>query len=512
MESLVYVYLLLLFGILPLYMQDGLVQIGNVKYLFFRNTTIVIGAFWVIAGVAVLWRQHKGITRKSLKALLFSCKTDIFVWAYLLSGVVSFWGSPDRQAALWGYSGWYMGLVSQVLFVGIYFACSRYYDGSKAVWLVGGMVAGIVTGIGLLNRLDIDVLGVFREMELHDANRLWLISTIGHSNWYVGYISVTIGISMAAACCGKKYISQLGMLGCFLFFASCMTANALTGAASALGLCILLLIVSLKERKKLMRVLQVLMLLPLSNLLVKLLLTFHITGLVLGGEAEAALFFSPMWAWLFFIEAVIYLILYVRERLHKTDLLADGRIMKALQKGSMAVLGILAIGVLLLLMLAGQGALWENGLMEKLSVVSSNRISLWCVTIQTFLQESLSHQLLGNGPDTYYYVMHEWKGNIYGWINSGLLQNDVFTNAHNEWLTMLINQGIFSVLAYAGIFVSGQKAVEDKIWDRPEFFAVYFGIAGYFICSLFTFQHVISTPYVFALLGMAQARLKQLDK
>ena len=52
-SMLVYGYLVILFAGLPLYMQNKLVMIGNAKYLFFRNTTLVLGAFVVLA---VLWQ------------------------------------------------------------------------------------------------------------------------------------------------------------------------------------------------------------------------------------------------------------------------------------------------------------------------------------------------------------------------------------------------------------------------------------------------------------------------
>ena len=56
-STLVYAYLVILFAGLPLYMQNKLVLIGNAKYLFFRNTTLVLGAFVVLT---VLWQKISG--------------------------------------------------------------------------------------------------------------------------------------------------------------------------------------------------------------------------------------------------------------------------------------------------------------------------------------------------------------------------------------------------------------------------------------------------------------------
>jgi hypothetical protein len=196
-SMLVYGYLVILFAGLPLYMQNKLVMIGNAKYLFFRNTTLVLGAFVVLA---VLWQGIRG-ERKTKRMWK---KTDVFMLLYLVSAIFSYGISPCREDVLLGYPGWYMGLVTQGLLVGIYFAVSRYYDGSRSIWWIAGITAGIVTLIGLLNRLDIDVLGTFRGMENGEWNRTQLLSTIGNNNWYAGYISVTAGISLAAAYMGKR--------------------------------------------------------------------------------------------------------------------------------------------------------------------------------------------------------------------------------------------------------------------------------------------------------------------
>ena len=222
-SMLVYGYLVILFAGLPLYMQNKLVMIGNAKYLFFRNTTLVLGAFVVLA---VLWQRIRGerTTKRMWK------KTDVFMLLYLVSAIFSYGISPCREDVLLGYPGWYMGLVTQGLLVGIYFAVSRYYDGSRSIWWIAGITAGIVTLIGLLNRLDIDVLGTFRGMENGEWNRTQLLSTIGNNNWYAGYISVTAGISLAAAFMGKQQVRALGLLGSFLFFASAITSNSYTGS------------------------------------------------------------------------------------------------------------------------------------------------------------------------------------------------------------------------------------------------------------------------------------------
>ena len=497
--TLVYAWLVILFAGLPLYMQNKLVLIGNAKYLFFRNMTLTMGAFLVLPA---LWQRIRGgkTQRKKRQAGYASDpwrKTDVFLLLYLLSAAMAYVFSPDRKEAFWGYPGWYMGLVTQVLLVGIYFAVSRYYDGSRSIWWIAGITAGIVTFIGLLNRLDIDVLGTFRGMENGEWNRTQLLSTIGNNNWYAGYLSVTAGISLAAAFMGKRQVRALGMLGSFLFFASAITSNSTTAILAACGLSLLLLLFSLRKRSRLLRALEILMLLPLSVFMVRVFLLLHLTGLVLAGEVEKKLFFTPVWYGVFAMEAVLYLILRMRERRTRKDFLESGRIFRTAVGLTAAVmlLALLFGGLLLAGYLPGSDTLTE---------VANGRLALWKVTLLTYGKEGFLFQIFGMGPDSFYYALYQWGSDAMDWINRGLLDNNVYSNAHNEWLTLLVQQGILGVIAYGGIFITAFRNLRTSAPRDPRALAVFLGLAGYLICSLFTFQHVLSTPFAFALLGMAK--------
>ena len=73
LNTLVYAYLVILFAGLPLYMQDKLVMIGNAKYLFFRNTTLVLGAFVILTA---LWQRISGEKAQTAKEQRWK-KTDL---------------------------------------------------------------------------------------------------------------------------------------------------------------------------------------------------------------------------------------------------------------------------------------------------------------------------------------------------------------------------------------------------------------------------------------------------
>lgn len=520
LQTIVYAYLILLFAGLPLYMRDKLVQIGNAKYLFFRNTTIALGGVFLLA---LLWQWIRGgcrrpEIRKKLTAV------DLAMLAYLLVNVIAYLGSPCRWYGFWGYPGWYLGLATQMLFVGIYFAVSRYYDGSRSIWWIAGIAAAVVELIGWLNRLDIDVLGAFRGMENGDWNRTQLLSTIGNNNWYAGYISVTAGIAIAAAFYGRKYVRVLGMAGAFLYYATAVTSNSTTALLAACGISGVLLLLSLRERRRFLRALEIVLLLPAADFVTRLSVTLHLTGLVLAGETEERLFFSPVWYVVFAIGVAAYLILRLRERQGKRDLLADGRVFRMAR---WFVVGAVALGCI-----GGLGYLVrtavriQSGAGTAVSAdTASGRLALWLVTLISYGKEPFGWQLFGMGPDSYYYALYQWGSDAMDWTNRGLLANQLYANAHNEWLTILIQQGLVGTITYAAIFGSALRT----LWKAgahlditlhtthstatnsaatatadPVSLAIALGLCGYLICSLFTFQHVLSTPFVFALLGMAR--------
>lgn len=108
---------------------------------------------------------------------------------------------------------------------------------------------------------------------------------------------MTAGISLAAAFMGKQQVRALGLLGSFLFFASAITSNSTTAILAACGLSLLLLLLSLRKRGRLLRALEILMLLPLSVFMVRMFLLLHLTGLVLAGDAEKDSFLPRPGMW-----------------------------------------------------------------------------------------------------------------------------------------------------------------------------------------------------------------------
>lgn len=482
-------YLILVLAVLPLYMQDKLTMIGDAKYLFFRNVSIVFGAAALIC-VLLNCLLHRERLRFCWSL------TDCFVLAFGVFSVMSFLLSENKEDAFWGYSGWYMGLFSQLIFVGSYFFVSRWFENERLVWVLAGISAAAVMGVGVLNRLDIDPLGTLKAVG-DDWNKIHLLSTIGNNNWYAGYISVAAGIGLAALMTGKGIWRVLGLASSFLYFATALTQGSMTGVVAMGAVLICLVLLSLSNREKLLRAMEAVLLLPLSNLFLRLLVKMGVTGIVMENDS-VGVFFHGFWYGLLAVSLIFYCFIRYRKRTKTEDILQGGKIQRATVR---ILLPILAAGCLsgLLLCLAHEGQFDFD----------SGRLSLWKASLQCFGRENIRQKLFGVGPDCFYHAFYELTNLGEQFELEGFWADAVYVNAHNEWINMLICEGILGLAAYAGIFLTIVYRIVKYASHDPAGMAVLLGTVGYAVCACFTFQHVIATPLLFVLWGMGEAGIRR---
>lgn len=89
------------------------------------------------------------------------------------------------------------------------------------------------------------------------------------------------------------------------------------------------------------------------------------------------------------------------------------------------------------------------------------------------------------------------------------------TNAHNEWLTVLVNQGILGLICYGGIFTSAVFRyiyLAEKNCENSKKYMYIFGISAfaYMIHNIVSFQQILSTPFIFLMMGMGEAALRSM--
>ena len=113
--------------------------------------------------------------------------------------------------------------------------------------------------------------------------------------------------------------------------------------------------------------------------------------------------------------------------------------------------------------------------------------------------------LFGAGPDGFYTTVYTYHSEE---LFARWGENTILTCAHNEWLTQLINIGIFGGIAYIGIFVSAVVSFSKNSDKMPELIAPVMCISAYFAHNFFCYQQIICTPIIFIIIGAGVSILR----
>ena len=190
------VYVFFMFVIYPVYYQNKYYNMGDAKWQFFRVVTFTAGA--VLAVFFLLYmmeliRKHE--FENYVRNIKFSV-VDWFVAVYMAAVVVSVLLSPYKDQVIWGYDGWYMGLIAQTCFVLIYFFVSRYWRWDQSAILLYLATAFLVFLLAILMRFRIDPLEMYKDLD--EKYIINFLSTLGQATWYSSYMVLLFPLGMFA--------------------------------------------------------------------------------------------------------------------------------------------------------------------------------------------------------------------------------------------------------------------------------------------------------------------------
>lgn len=468
-----------LFAVLPLYTRGDYYRLGDTKYLLFRNVTLIclgIGlAAWLFSGG---FRKDRGKYSP----------VDWCMICYGIAVILSAVFSPFPEAAWTGYRDWYMGALSQLLFVGIYFLAARQYDFRTFPLYLGEAALFAVSALGILNRLGIDPIGMFQGFAKTDWEYSHMLSTVGNINWLCGYAGIMLPLPLVGYWYSRKPLKRALLYGVSLsaFVLLCVQGSE-SGpllAAVALGIC---LTAGRKQperfRKALFLLLGVCVSLPVLCLLFDRCGSWEATPA--DGSAAAILRFGGWW----FAAALCGVLLLLHHFL-------KGKARRFL------VHSILAFGILGAVVIAGYLVLaWRDISPESWG---SGRGTLWKMAWEGFWEAAPARKLIGAGPDCFAAYLLS-VGVTPTLPAGGHWEGAIYANAHNEWLTSLVNLGVLGTAAYLGIFVTALKRYRGMLLG-------VLAVSLYIVHSFISFQQVMSAPYLFALLGLCEARCRRVSK
>ena len=524
------IYLFFMFVIYPLYYQDKYYNMGEAKWSFFKTVTY----FWsddngqfLFPGIVIFllaffcWFVYD-IFRVNRAKEWFDIKktsvTDWFVLAYLLfccissiltpyknlpeqSGIVL---EPAQYNVLGGYSGWYMGLVAQIAFVLLYYFVSRFWRWDTIMMILYLSAASLVFLFGVLNRFMIDPLGMYTDLDPSYISQF--LSTLGQATWYSSYVVQLFPIGVFIYWYSERpWVRKLSFAYVVLGSMTLITQGSDSAFYAIIAIVSSLFYFSFMENKYLVRWLEIMLI---------MLLSWRVIGFLQMAFPDAAvdpgtlMIFGSQNPLLWLVIVILAAVWFFARKADRENNLDINRL-KILRTVYFAVLVLGILGGITYIILNSNGLLPANLSSDNWYLLfndkwGSDRGGSWRVTLDSIRQTITDDPVrffFGAGPDGFFntvYIYHsEFLFNKWG-------ENTILTCAHNEFLTQIVNVGIFGGIAYIGIFISAIVRFAKAAEKHPETIAAIMCITAYMAHNFFCYQQIICTPVIFMIIGAGE--------
>lgn len=139
----------------------------------------------------------------------------------------------------------------------------------------------------------------------------------------------------------------------------------------------------------------------------------------------------------------------------------------------------------------------------------NSRGAAWNCGIGAYRSMDTVHRIVGIGPDCfadYVYEISELAERLVDQFG-----NERLTNAHNEWLTVLVNTGWLGLFCYTGIFITIWIRCIKRAKGQLLLYVCVVSILAYTVHNMVSFQQILSTPYIFMVLGMGEGLLRRTE-
>ena len=506
-DIVISVYMIVILMVLPLY-NKGYARIGTEKETFFLKT-MTYGAKTLLP-VFLLWLLFRLVTAVQKKELPKFTEwpaglwknlsvTDRFAVFYGIAVLVSYLFTNYREEALWGTASWRMGMWTQLGAVIVYFMISRMWQWKSWIPALVLPVSAVVFSLGYVNKFGL--LPVDPEYVTPS-----FISTIGNINWYCGYL-VTIlfgGVYLLWRMEEMTWKKLLLMAYVTIGFASLATQGSSSGIVTFAVVMFVLFGMSVRDSGRMEVFWQEMTLFSAACLITCVLRRLNIFSreLILEGITDL-LTFSIAGIFMTILSGIILYWIH-RTRVRRSY---PEKMLHRIYCGIAIAVPVMILLVLLLTLintLVG-GALTPNITDPNVTKWLTFNVSwgsarggTWAAGARCFWEADFLHKIFGVGSDCLYaFLSNEGSVGLQTMVNDRFGGNRL-TNAHNEWLTTLINLGVLGTTAYAAVFLTALRKYRRNSMAIMLLFT-------YGMHSLISFQQVLNTPFFFLLLGVCEA-------
>lgn len=511
-ELIVWCYLAAMLGIYPLFYRNNYADIATAKYLFFRLVTVMMLLYLLVTQACSRLFDDKKERQKLCLSLL-----DRLVLLYGIAVGLSWCLSSFRAEGLIGSDGWYMGLLSQILFIGIYFAVSRF--GTRGNWplWVSGVSSFFAFLVAYLNRFNIDPLGMYAGFTLKKT----FLGVIGQATLYSSYVTVILAAAMGLYMTTDWERQKRGWLARTLTAALLLVGfgSGITQSSDSfyLGMgvaFVFFLWFAMGDLKIWKRYLETGMMAAVAA---------GVTGIVqkmcpervLGQDPLSVMVTQSNLSWFALgVVAVCYAGACLAGKWYdKKRPPALPRMIRRFRVlfFTVLLLAVLFLPVLIWLVTTGRvggnfGALQESGYMVFDHSWGNGRGTIWMHAARVFSDYSPLRKLVGCGPDVFIYHTLEYYAEFFQEPWGALLGA---RNAHNEWLTAFVDYGVIGGTLYLGVFLTALAGCVRSWKKEPVLLAFGAAVAAYMGHNISCYQQVVCTPLIFIIMGTAEYLIRR---
>ncbi len=522
LNLIICVYMLLILVGLPFYNEEGFVHIGTDKATFFKQSGLKTGMFLVpvfmvcvVLKVILYWKEQNKGRRKALNLsrMWEYCReklsvTDWCVLTYGVSVILSYLFSDFKEAALWGADGWFMGMIPQLMLVAVYFLVSRAWIKRRWMVLLIFPVSAVVFALGFLNRFGIYPF----DMQIENPQ---FISTIGNINWYCGYMVLVFfaGFFLLWQVEWESWWQKLLIMAYVgIGFATLVTHGSSSGVLTMGVMFLVFFRLSASDGRRMELFWLEMVIFSLVCLGIFLLRTAEVLEITYV-ETTTELLTNTM---LPVIMTIVSVMIYVWVKISNQKQCYPQKLFRWVTTficgGVLILLG--GFVVLMVVNTLGGGMITKMIGMSQPNFLTfsptwgSNRGATWMAGVLCFVEQDWLHKLFGSGPDCMVeFLYRQGSAELLSMVRE-CFGNLRLTNAHNEWLTTLVNMGLMGFVSYVGMMVTAIRRMIGSSNHNMIAGAMGFCLLAYTINNMFSFQQSIGLSTMFILLAVGENYLR----
>lgn len=488
-REITYVYLLVMFGLFPVFYPGHLIGIHSVKSSFFTAASAVyicLLAIPLISQITLITKQHRNIKPNLISG---------FAMLFLVSVAISTLAALNKENAIYGNDNIKTGAIV-LAFCGIaYFTVKKYARCNRTLVLVNLAASAFIYLSGIFLTCQMDILNM--QKNIIDAQKIAFISPIGNVDFNVSYISLMLPAAMVMfLTCRETMLRYLLAVSVYLGFMDSFCVRTDSGIILMLFLIVLLLYFALEKEQWLESYIILIQIFCAANISTYLLKT------ILQGHMYP---FSGLALYLLRIETVILelilfaLLFWIRKR----NKVPGTEKLLSIQKYYKRIgLSLFAVGIVWILIsnlfLREQltGTVWGAFLLRDSLV--NYRGYIWIRSIKEFAKLPLVNQLFGCGAGCFIDFIYP----SYGTEMIETFQA-AFYEPHNDFVQVLITTGIAGVIGYFGMIFGTIVTAFKKRKERNLQMIVIMVLAAYLLQGLVNSYTIFVIPLVFIIMGMA---------